>query len=360
VKINKKDVLDALVLLAEHPLGQNDGALDSRFGLGAINVPRILSFTSNDWGWWRTVTGNLDTLDKYLATEAAPDDLDLNNGASGAVRSERPDRGPAQGDRRRPEVDALEAPARVGEPPDLVPGARGDGTQLMRDLLRHRHPRLGRLLAQVPQRRQVPQGRRPDHGRRHDRQGDGADRRPTARTWELELQGQRHVLTSEDELRAMEKRISDRGYYPVRLTRDEVDAWAPTRPWSTRGSRRRCSPASNAGWRWATSGWPGPTSDASSHPPMTTCSRSTRFIDAAQHVQLGEANTIQLDGFTLVSTGWANPTPEDVPRAARGGAADSDRRPRGRPFRTASGRSSTSTRRRMRRTSTPPRSSMPT
>ena len=80
VKINKKDVLDALVLLAEHPLGQNDGALDSRFGLGAINVPRILSLTSNDWGWWRTVTGNLDVLDRYLMTEATPEDLDLNNG----------------------------------------------------------------------------------------------------------------------------------------------------------------------------------------------------------------------------------------------------------------------------------------
>jgi len=80
VKINKKDVLDALVLLAEHPLGQNDGALDSRYGLGAINVPRILSFTSNDWGWWRTVTGNLDTLERYLETEATAEDLDLNNG----------------------------------------------------------------------------------------------------------------------------------------------------------------------------------------------------------------------------------------------------------------------------------------
>jgi hypothetical protein len=80
VKINKKDVLDALVLLAEHPLAQNDGALDSRYGLGAINVPRILSFTSNDWGWWRTVTGNLDVLDRYLDTEATPEDLDLNNG----------------------------------------------------------------------------------------------------------------------------------------------------------------------------------------------------------------------------------------------------------------------------------------
>ena len=34
VKINRKDVLDALVLLAEHPLGQDDGAPDSRHGLG--------------------------------------------------------------------------------------------------------------------------------------------------------------------------------------------------------------------------------------------------------------------------------------------------------------------------------------
>ena len=49
-------------------------------GQGAINVPRILSFTSNDWGWWRTVTGNLDTLDQYLAVELTPEDLDLNNG----------------------------------------------------------------------------------------------------------------------------------------------------------------------------------------------------------------------------------------------------------------------------------------
>ena len=81
VKINRKDVLDALVLLAEHPLGP--GRRRTRRATraqGAINVPRILSFTSNDWGWWRTVTGNLDTLDKYLAVELTPEDLDLNNG----------------------------------------------------------------------------------------------------------------------------------------------------------------------------------------------------------------------------------------------------------------------------------------
>ena len=33
------------------------------------------------------------------------------------------------------------------------------------------------------------------------------------------------------------------------------------------------------------------------------------IIERAEHLELGEGNTIALDGFTLVSTGWANPTP---------------------------------------------------
>ncbi len=77
VKINKKDVLDALVLLAEHPLGPDDGAADSSAGIGAISLPRILSFTSNDWGWWRTATGNLEKLQQFLDTDFVVGDLDV-------------------------------------------------------------------------------------------------------------------------------------------------------------------------------------------------------------------------------------------------------------------------------------------
>jgi Icc-related predicted phosphoesterase len=33
------------------------------------------------------------------------------------------------------------------------------------------------------------------------------------------------------------------------------------------------------------------------------------IIDAAKLVDLGESNLLDLDGFSLVSTGWANPTP---------------------------------------------------
>ena len=72
VKINRKDVLDALVLLAEHELGPDDGETVHGQGYGRINLPRILEITSNDWGWWRTVTGNLDKLAQFIDTEMTP------------------------------------------------------------------------------------------------------------------------------------------------------------------------------------------------------------------------------------------------------------------------------------------------
>jgi hypothetical protein len=68
VKINRKDVLDALALLAEHPLTGDDTG---------INLTRIVGLTSNDWGWWRTLTGNLDGLAAFATAELQPADLDL-------------------------------------------------------------------------------------------------------------------------------------------------------------------------------------------------------------------------------------------------------------------------------------------
>ena len=44
VKINRKDVLDALVLLAEHELGPDDGETVHGQGYGRINLPRILRY----------------------------------------------------------------------------------------------------------------------------------------------------------------------------------------------------------------------------------------------------------------------------------------------------------------------------
>ena len=71
-KINRKDVLDALALLAEYPLETRDD--------GAINVTRITSLTSSDWGWWRTLTGNLDKLLLFLDSDLQDGELDFGRG----------------------------------------------------------------------------------------------------------------------------------------------------------------------------------------------------------------------------------------------------------------------------------------
>ena len=68
-KINRKDILDGLALLSEYPLGSSDDA--------AINVPRITSLTSSDWGWWRTFTGNLDKFEAYYTGQLLPGELEF-------------------------------------------------------------------------------------------------------------------------------------------------------------------------------------------------------------------------------------------------------------------------------------------
>jgi Icc-related predicted phosphoesterase len=128
-------------------------------------------------------------------------------------------------------------------------------------------------------------------------------------SWELTLQEQRHVLTSEDELKAMEKRISDRGYYPVRLSRDEFDALSAD-PEAVDTRFRQEMLRSVEGWlALADERLKGTGIRCVVSPANDDIFEIDPLIEAAALVDLGESNAIALDGFTLVSTGWANPTP---------------------------------------------------
>ena len=127
--------------------------------------------------------------------------------------------------------------------------------------------------------------------------------------WELTLQEQRHQLTTEDELVAMEKRISDRGYYPIRLERDEIDAWNADQ--SLVDARFKQEMLANVE-RWmalADERLEGKGIRCIVSPANDDMFEIDPIIDSAKNVELGEANTISLDGWSLVSTGWANPTP---------------------------------------------------
>ncbi len=127
--------------------------------------------------------------------------------------------------------------------------------------------------------------------------------------WEVTLQEQRHTLATDDELRAMEKRIRDRGYYPIRLTRDELAAWSADQSLVDARFKDEMLRSVEAWMALADERLGGTSIRCVVSPANDDMFEIDPIIDRAQHVQLGEANTIPLDGFTLVSTGWANPTP---------------------------------------------------
>ncbi len=54
VQINEKDIIDTIMLLLEHPLGDSDQE--------AINIKRIAELCAADWGLWRTLTMNLEKV----------------------------------------------------------------------------------------------------------------------------------------------------------------------------------------------------------------------------------------------------------------------------------------------------------
>ena len=135
---------------------------------------------------------------------------------------------------------------------------------------------------------------------------------PIVRTngsWEVTLQDQRQVLTTEDEVRAIEKRISDRGYYPIRLTPDEITAWNADS--ALVDARFKAEMLGNVE-RWMALGderLEGKGIRCIVSPANDDMFEIDPIIAAAKNIELGEANTIPLDGFSLVSTGWANTTP---------------------------------------------------
>jgi hypothetical protein len=71
VQINPKDIIDTLMLLREHELGNSD--------IDTINAKRIASMCARDWGLWRTVTMNLKKVVEISAgyTWLAKDDRDV-------------------------------------------------------------------------------------------------------------------------------------------------------------------------------------------------------------------------------------------------------------------------------------------
>ena len=65
-EINRKDVVDALCILADHPLSEDDRAVEG------ISLPRIRSVLGADWGFCHTVERNLAKVAETWAEQPLP------------------------------------------------------------------------------------------------------------------------------------------------------------------------------------------------------------------------------------------------------------------------------------------------
>ena len=128
-------------------------------------------------------------------------------------------------------------------------------------------------------------------------------------SWRVNLRDQETVLEGEAEVAAMEKRSADRGYYPIRLSPDEMTAWQADQ--SLVDARFKAEMLGQV-QRWmdlADERLAGKGIRCIVSPANDDIFEIDPIIAAAKLVELGESNNIELDGLSLVSTGWANPTP---------------------------------------------------
>jgi hypothetical protein len=66
VELNEKDVKDALALLYDHPVEDEDG--------DSVNGGQIAKLCASDWGLWRTFTANLESLGDHIGRYDLPEE----------------------------------------------------------------------------------------------------------------------------------------------------------------------------------------------------------------------------------------------------------------------------------------------
>jgi hypothetical protein len=75
-RINHKDVVDVAAVLVDHEITDDESG---------INAEYVVQLLSDDWGWWRTVTENLDIVAELLPTLG----LEGKHAAAAGLRLER-------------------------------------------------------------------------------------------------------------------------------------------------------------------------------------------------------------------------------------------------------------------------------
>ncbi len=134
--------------------------------------------------------------------------------------------------------------------------------------------------------------------------------------WKFDMKDVHHEL-QDDEVPAAERAIRDQGYYPRRMTPDEVRELS-AHPEHVDDVFREAMRDSIQGWvDFADERLAGTGIQCIVCPGNDDTSDIDEILATSKFMTVGEGNIIDLpDGYQLMSSGWTNLTPWDTPREA--------------------------------------------
>jgi uncharacterized protein len=135
-------------------------------------------------------------------------------------------------------------------------------------------------------------------------------------SWEVTFQDLPYTLDSEDEVAAIEKRIVNRGYYPVRVTREEMAELSGDPELVDRRFKEEMLSTVQRWMDIAEQKLAGSNIRLIVCPGNDDMFEVDKVIAASETVEVGEARVLDLDGFSMISMGWTNPTPWNTYREA--------------------------------------------
>jgi Icc-related predicted phosphoesterase len=128
-------------------------------------------------------------------------------------------------------------------------------------------------------------------------------------SWHATLLENRHDLQGEEEVVQFEEAVKRRGYYPFRTDPDELSRYEGDPEAADRFFHEQMLATVERWMALADEKLEGTGIRAFACPGNDDQFDIDPVIEAAKHVELAEGRVIDVDGFQLVSTGWANRTP---------------------------------------------------
>jgi hypothetical protein len=129
-------------------------------------------------------------------------------------------------------------------------------------------------------------------------------------SWEASLQDLRETLETEAEVQAFEQRVMNRGYYPIRVSEEEYVALQEDEDLVDKRFKQVMLEGIERWIAMAEDKMAGTGIRVIACPANDDMFEIDEALAGAHVVQTGdEDHPIELDGFTMVSMGWTNPTP---------------------------------------------------